>query len=227
MTDEQPAEQPIPANPEPITTPETPNPIVEAPFGYTVTGRPKKSAAGKPRDAVKYARRAGEASAAKREAEKRVKEVIGTIETKLTENVAIRPDAENWRRVKNLSKETKDAVLLSTLGPDVDKFRSTLADKFIAIANKMADAIHDDIADMKPGERAFALSVLIDKSELMRSKLSSLPTTAQVNVQINSFGDGELAREKLIAALTGNLTGEKLPTEPIEAHVSEPGASSS
>ena len=93
------------------------------------------------------------------------------------------------------------AELNKILGPDIDQFRLLLADTFLAMAQECAEHIRADLPNQKPETRAFTMSVLIDKSEALRGKLSSNPRTAAVNVQVNIGSDAEL-RAQLLAALS-------------------------
>jgi hypothetical protein len=179
-------------------------PTKEAPFGFTKKGVPKKSAAGRKDGMVIKCRNAGMASAAKREAER----VLAQVQEKAAEkllvpNANLAPDRAAWKSTKHISEKTKAAVVASIIGPDVDRFREQFANDLLETAKEMQMALRDSIDDMKPGERAFALSVLIDKGEAMRAKLASNATTAQVNTQINIFDGeaGEKARREIMESL--------------------------
>jgi hypothetical protein len=124
------------------------------------------------------------------------------------------------------------AIVAKILGPDVEAFRLALADKMLAVADEMTNAIHRDIDEMPPASRAFALCALTDKAEQLRAKLATSPRSAQVNVQINQFGPGTVDRSAILAALAGNIPAtpqpEPIAVEPTPAEPApEPGSSDS
>jgi hypothetical protein len=98
-----------------------------------------------------------------------------------------------------LSQSTK-AAILSLLGEDIDAAKAQFADYLLAGARRMAGLIVEQADELPPGQRAFALSVLIDKSEALRGKMASTAAGAKVNIQINNFGDG-VDRDQLIKDL--------------------------
>jgi hypothetical protein len=222
------AQQPIAGNPEPlaanqeaegVTTPDGDGdalkgqipwhlrkPTAEAPYGWTKDGKVKVSNGGRPSKKARAGKLGGSMRSAKVEAEKVVGALLEQASKKLVNPVSslsLSPDAQAWAQVKKMRPETKAAVLASVVGPDVDKFREQFANDLLVAGHEMLEALRADIDRMKPGERAFALSVLVDKGESLRSKLSSSANTAQVNTQINIFGgvDGEEARRKIMEEL--------------------------
>jgi hypothetical protein len=98
-----------------------------------------------------------------------------------------------------LSQKTK-AAILSILGENIEEAKGQFADYLLAGARKMAGLIIEQADELPPGQRAFALSVLIDKSEALRAKQASSANGAKVMVQINNYGDG-IDREALIRDL--------------------------
>lgn len=106
--------------------------------------------------------------------------------------------------VQGMTAQTK-ANVLAILGPDIDAARALFSDRMLVVASKVLDRIEREIEDIPHASLGFNLSVLTDKSEVLRSKNAVSAKGAQVTQQINCFGDG-IDREKLIATLLGKFT---------------------
>lgn len=114
------------------------------------------------------------------------------------------------------------AQLAKLIGPDVDAFRSSLADKLLATADALADAIFRDIDSMKTGERAFALSAVVDKGEQLRGKLASSPHSAAVNVQVNIGSDASIRSSLLASFGLPKAHTERRDVEPHQSSLQPP-----
>lgn len=89
--------------------------------------------------------------------------------------------------------------LQRVLGTSIEDFNQKLANKLAMLSDKIANRIEEKIDEdqFKPGELGFIFSVTEDKRRALdaRSQLGS----AQVNIQVNNYGDK--TREEIMADL--------------------------
>lgn len=97
---------------------------------------------------------------------------------------------------------------------DVDEFRAQFREKLWTAADSMIDLIHRDRELLKPGERPFALSVLVDKANAIEGRNSA--ANASVNIQVNNFGPNALSKQDIISQLSGFTPGEQTTQKAVE-----------
>lgn len=109
--------------------------------------------------------------------------------------------ALGWRAAAEYAalREKDKAIITSLLGEDIEEAKRHFADYLLAGARKMAGLIIEEANELPPQARAFAMSVLIDKSEALRAKQASTSGGARVAIQINNYGDVD--RDALIRDL--------------------------
>jgi len=150
---------------------------------------------------IKHHRRKKVIPASPKKAERMIKKLVADALPAVAEG--LETDAALGRRTtieyQQLSQKTK-AAILSILGENIEDAKGQFADYLLAGARKMAGLIIEEADQLPPGQRAFALSVLIDKSEALRAKQMSSSGGAKVMVQINNYGEG-IDREALIRDL--------------------------
>lgn len=103
-----------------------------------------------------------------------------------------------------LSKSAREEIV-RVIGNDPEAFRAALADQLLITGAELIAAIRRDVDIMKPESRAYSLAVVVDKAEQLRARLASTPKSAQVNVQINSWGPQSVDRGAILAALNGDV----------------------
>jgi len=100
--------------------------------------------------------------------------------------------------------------LTHALKMDVDQWRSEFATKLRAASDQLLEKTVEELELIPPGQRAFALSVFIDKLQALEGK-NALANAGSVNVQINNYGS--LSKEDLVK----KLQGVELPVQDVEA----------
>lgn len=95
------------------------------------------------------------------------------------------------------------AQVLAVLGEDIEQARTYFADQLLATAHKIVGRIDREVEDLPASSLGFLAAVMVDKSEQLRNKTASNPQNAQVNIQVNQFGDGSIDRQAIIDKLTG------------------------
>lgn len=104
-------------------------------------------------------------------------------------------------KTPNLPVSADDRRSLSrAIRMDIDEFRAKLADQLRPTIDEALADLRANLSNIPPGQKAFALSVLIDKLQAIEGKTAA--SAASVNVQINNYGS-DLSKEALIAQLQG------------------------
>jgi plasmid maintenance system antidote protein VapI len=106
---------------------------------------------------------------------------------------------------KELSQMDSDK-LSRALGMTVEDFRTKFADQLRAGAAEMLELLRARRYELKPGELAFALSVLTDKANALESRSTTLSNS--VIQQVNNFYGTDKQ------AILDLLAGKKPPTLP-------------
>jgi inorganic pyrophosphatase/exopolyphosphatase len=105
------------------------------------------------------------------------------------------------KAAKTTAPTEEDAKSLARIaGMTIEEFNSRLAVEFGEIANTVAAQIRDMLAsrEFKPSEMAYLLSVIEDKRATLNGRAQV--SGAQVNVQINNYGDSR-SKEEILASL--------------------------
>lgn len=87
-------------------------------------------------------------------------------------------------------------------GMSVEAFNARMSQRLQELADKCADRIEQDLDSgaHKPGEMAFLYSVIEDKRARLDGR--NAVQNAQINVQVNNFGDAR-TKQEMIDALLG------------------------
>jgi hypothetical protein len=83
-----------------------------------------------------------------------------------------------------------DQIRISrVLGTSIEVFNSKLAERLAVLSGKIAERVEEKIDndEFKPGELGFIFSVMEDKRRALSA--SSQVGAAQVNIQVNHYGD--------------------------------------
>lgn len=128
--------------------------------------------------------------------EKLLPEVVKAVLGSKTLKAATAPLSEQGKR-----------YLSQAIKGDVDQWRAEFSSKLRSASEEMLEALRQDIGNMPAASRAFALSVLVDKAQLLEGKVAM--SNASVNVQINNYGN--VSKEDLIKKLHGQI--DELPVQ--------------
>jgi|SRR5579864_386847 len=93
-------------------------------------------------------------------------------------------------------------VLSRALRMDVDQWRQEFGDRLRETGTKLLERLNARADDLKPGEIAYSLAVVVDKAAALDSR--SQVANAAINVQINNYG--QMTKEQLMATMQGNST---------------------
>lgn len=119
---------------------------------------------------------------------------------------------------RELSPKDQDK-LCRALGMTVEKFRTEFADQLRAGASEALTLLRQKLDLLKPGELAFALSVLTDKANALESRGSTL--APNISQQVNNFYLTDKAT--LLATLQGKRPPQTVqPVEPTQPDDEKP-----
>ena len=107
------------------------------------------------------------------------------------------------------------AHILSYLGEDVERARADFAAELLSNCREVAQHIMTEWKDYPEAQKLYWFTALCDKSQALSTKAASSATVASVNLQINTFGDGSIDKNKLIDSLLGKFTPE-VEAEPVK-----------
>lgn len=131
---------------------------------------------------------------------------------------------------REISNKEKDS-LGRCLGKDVDLWRQEFAQELRATGSELLAQLRAKQDELKPGEIAYSLAVVVDKASSIEGRNQVLASS--VNIQVNNYaGAGGPTKAELLASLSGAVgapkrVGDNPPPStaeaaPIEVDAAEP-----
>ncbi len=120
---------------------------------------------------------------------------------------------KSFKKATNALSQQDADKLSRALGMTVDQFRTEFADQLRAGASEALALLRAKLDQLKPGELAFALSVMTDKANALEARGSTLSTS--VNQQVNNFY--VMDKQALLDSLHGKRPAKPspIPVDPI------------
>jgi hypothetical protein len=138
--------------------------------------------------------------ATKAKAKEMIDQIVQEAAAAITSESATLISEKNKRDYEKMSMSVR-ANIYAILGPDIDAARMLFADKLLATAHKIHARIDAEVDDIPQQSLAFTMAVMVDKQEALRAKAGTSSRGAQVNIQVNQFGDGKIDREAIMRQL--------------------------
>lgn len=126
---------------------------------------------------------------------------------------------KTFRQASKPLSEDDRQLLSRGIRMDVDEWRREFAAQLREAGSELLAELRARRDELKPGEIAYALSVVADKSAALDARSQTLTTA--VNQQVNNFYG--LSREELLSALDGKKAIQ-LPPASALSHAMSPAA---